>query len=85
MALSFKDAETDRLARRVARLTGESLTQAVRKALAERLEREQRKRGRKKRLADVLDEIALECSRLPVLDPRSPDEILGYDEDGLPR
>jgi hypothetical protein len=37
MALSLKDAETDRLAREVAKLTGESLTEAVRKALAERL------------------------------------------------
>jgi hypothetical protein len=37
MALSLKDPETDRLARDVARLTGESLTEAVRAALAERL------------------------------------------------
>jgi antitoxin VapB len=36
MALSLKDAETDRLARKVAKLTGESLTEAVRTALAER-------------------------------------------------
>ena len=36
------------------------------------------------RLADVLDEIALRCASLPVLDSRNPDEILGYDEDGLP-
>ncbi len=36
-------------------------------------------------LSDELDEIALHCSRLPVLDPRTPDEILGYDERGLPR
>jgi hypothetical protein len=36
-------------------------------------------------LAEDLDEIALHCSRLPVLDSRSPDEILGYDENGLPR
>ena len=34
MALSLKDAETDRLAREVSKLTGESLTEAVRKALA---------------------------------------------------
>jgi hypothetical protein len=33
-----------------------------------------------RRLADELDEIALRCSQLPVLDPRTPDEILGYDE-----
>ncbi len=37
LALSFKDKETDRLAREVAALTGETLTDAVRTALAERL------------------------------------------------
>lgn len=35
-------------------------------------------------LADELDRIALHCSRLPVRDSRTPDEILGYDEHGLP-
>jgi hypothetical protein len=35
-------------------------------------------------LADELDEIALHCSRLPVRDSRTPEEILGYDEHGLP-
>jgi len=45
MALSLKDPETDRLAREMARLTGESLTEAVRRALAERLERERLHRG----------------------------------------
>lgn len=35
-------------------------------------------------LADELDEIALRCSRLPVRNSRTPDEILGYDEHGLP-
>ena len=39
----------------------------------------------RRRLVDELDEIALHCARLPVLDPRTPDEILGYDEHGLPR
>jgi hypothetical protein len=39
----------------------------------------------RRRLADELDEIARHCSRLPVLDSRTPDEILGYDEHGLPR
>jgi hypothetical protein len=33
MAIGLKDAETDRLAREVARLTGESLTEAIRNAL----------------------------------------------------
>jgi hypothetical protein len=39
MALSFKDKEINRLARVVASLAGEALTDAIRKALAERLER----------------------------------------------
>jgi ribonuclease VapC len=61
MALSLKDPETDRLAREVSKLTGESLTQAVRTALAERLQRERRRQGRKGRdLADELDALAEE-------------------------
>jgi antitoxin VapB len=84
MALSLKDPETDRLAREVARLTGESLTEAVRTALAERLEREKLRRGQSKRsLAERLNEIALRCAARPELDSRSADEIIGYDENGM--
>jgi antitoxin VapB len=83
MALSLKDPETDRLAREVAKLTGESLTEAVRKALAERLERERRKRGRAKSLVKRLNEIALHCAALPDYDTRTPDEIIGYDDKGM--
>jgi antitoxin VapB len=36
-------------------------------------------------LVDELDAIALPCASLPVLDDRTADEILGYDERGLPR
>ena len=84
MALSLKDPETDRLAREVAKLTGESLTEAVRTALSQRLEREKRRRGRVgKHLAEELDALALRCAALPVVDPRTPDEIIGYDENGM--
>ena len=38
-----------------------------------------------RRLADELDEIARRCASLPVIDDRSPEEILGYDENGVPR
>lgn len=84
MALSLKDPETDRLAREVARLTGESLTEAVRKALAERLQRERLRRARPaKTLTEELNEIALRCASRPELDSRSADEIIGYDENGM--
>ena len=84
MALSLKDKETDSLARQVARLTGETLTEAIRTSLRERLRHEQLKRGEGPELAKALQEIARRCAALPVLDHRSEDEILGYDENGLP-
>ncbi|HSF20279.1 MAG TPA: type II toxin-antitoxin system VapB family antitoxin [Vicinamibacteria bacterium] len=83
MALSLKDPEADRLARDLAALTGETLTRAVIVALRERLTR-LRHRGRRRRLRDELREIGQRCARLPTLDDRSPDEIIGYDESGLP-
>jgi antitoxin VapB len=83
MALNIKDPKTDTLARELARTTGESITEAVAVAVEERLDRLRAGR-RSRRLADELDEIALRCAALPVLDDRSEDEILGYDLDGLP-
>ena len=83
MALSLKDTETDRLAREVAALTGESLTTAIRNALAERLDRERRRRGRSTDLKGRLLAIGAACAALPERDGRSADEIVGYDEDGL--
>lgn len=83
MALSLKDKETDRLARAVAALTGETLTDAVRVALAERLARERLRRGETGLLAGQLEQLGRECAALPDLDLRSPDEIVGYDENGV--
>ncbi len=54
------------------------------RALRDRLKRLRRDPA-SRRLADELDEIALHCARLPVKDARSPEEILGYGVDGLPR
>jgi antitoxin VapB len=83
MALSLKDKDTDRLAREVAALTGETLTDAIRKALAERLEREKLRRGQVTDLATRLREIGEHCASLPDLDVRHPDDIIGYDETGM--
>jgi antitoxin VapB len=83
MALNIRNAETERLAAVVARLTGETKTEAVRRALADRLERLQRER-RGRRLADDLDEIALSCAALPVLDDRPAEEIVGFGPEGAP-
>ncbi len=83
MALSLKDKETDRLAREVAVLTGETITDAVRKALAERLEREHLRRGQPVNLSARLLEIGRHCAALPDFDTRTQDEIIGYDDTGM--
>jgi len=84
VALNIRNPETERLAEALARLTKETKTEAVTKALRDRLARVRRERAGR-RLADELDETGLHCARLPVRDARSADEILGYDGNGLPR
>jgi antitoxin VapB len=83
MALSIRNQRAEKLAREVAAESGETMTQAIIRALEERLER---LRGRR-RLPDTSREIlkiSKRCSALPDLDPRSPDDILGYDSNGIP-
>jgi antitoxin VapB len=83
MAFSIKHDEADRLARELSRLTGETLTQAVVVALRERLLRQRVLRADRP-LHEELLALGRQCSALPVLDARSPDQILGYDDHGLP-
>jgi antitoxin VapB len=83
MALSIKSIETEHLAREIAAKTGESLTAAIQKALEERLERLNNSR-RSQALAAQIDDILQRVDAMPDLDARTPDEIIGYDEDGLP-
>lgn len=61
----------------------ESKSEAERRALQEQLP-QVRAEPTERTLADELDENSLHFSRLPVLDTRSAEEILGYDEHGLP-
>lgn len=84
MPLSIKSRKADELARELARETGETITDATVKALEERL---LRIRGRRadQGLAERIMEIGRHCASLPVLDDRTPDEILDYDEIGVPR
>ncbi|HEV8714029.1 MAG TPA: type II toxin-antitoxin system VapB family antitoxin [Candidatus Binatia bacterium] len=84
MALTIEHPEVDRLARELAATTGESLTEVVPQALRERLIREQR-RERRLHVRDALRAIRERCAKLPVLDTHSPEEILGYDDIGVPR
>jgi len=82
MAFSIKNEDADQLARRLAATTGESLTDAVLIALRERLQREESKR--QIGAADRLRRLAAEVATLPVVDDRPLEQILGYDDGGLP-
>jgi antitoxin VapB len=84
MALNIRNPEAEKLAEELSRATGESKTEAVTRALRDRLGRVRRERARR-RLADELDEIARHCAGLRIRDPRRADEILGYDDSGMPR
>lgn len=84
MALSIKSPEVERKVRKLAATTGESITAVILMAVDEQLKREERKRESKQFLIDDLMAIANHCASLPVLDDRSEDEIMGWDENGLP-
>jgi antitoxin VapB len=84
VAQNIRDAEAERRAASVAKLTVESKTEAVTRALRDRLARLRGERSGRG-LADELHAIALRCAALPQRDPRSADEILDYDERGVPR
>ncbi len=79
MVLSIKSVEADQLARELAEMTGESITEAVVASLKTRLDLE-RRRQRDRTLDDIIERF----QSLPVLDERSPEDIIGYDGHGLP-
>ncbi|HXV84412.1 MAG TPA: type II toxin-antitoxin system VapB family antitoxin, partial [Candidatus Binatia bacterium] len=83
MGMNIKSENTHRRAKELARMAGETIAEAVDRAVTERLERLRRRRNRRA-VAEKLLKIGEQCSRLPVLDIRARDEML-YDERGLPR
>jgi antitoxin VapB len=83
MALNIRNAEAEQLAEALAKLAGETKTEAVTKALRDRLARLRRERSGRP-LAEELARIAAHCASLPVRAKRKAEDILGYDDDGLP-
>lgn len=83
MALNIKSDEAHDLARRLAEATGTSMTDAVTVALKRSLEREDEGVSLKAVLAEV-EAIQQLVASLPDRDRRTEDDILGYDEFGLP-
>ncbi len=83
MPLSIRNSRAEKLAREVAALSKENLTQAIIHSLEERLERLHGRRTSMD-IAEEIMKISSRCSSLPDRDTRTADEILGYNQIGVP-
>ncbi|MBX9842234.1 MAG: type II toxin-antitoxin system VapB family antitoxin [Xanthobacteraceae bacterium] len=85
MGIFIKKPEAEAKIRELAARTGETLTDAIEKAVDERLAKiaPPQRKGRvdRKKVAELLAYF----DSLPVDDPRAPDEIIGYDDNGVPK
>jgi antitoxin VapB len=83
MGVFIKKPEAEAKIRELAARTGETLTDAIERAVDERLARIPVRRGRvdRKKLAAILSEV----NSLPHINEHlTDDEIIGYDEHGVP-
>jgi antitoxin VapB len=84
MSLNIKNPATVALADELARRQGVSKTAAIHQALSERLRRIGYGETSQERLLDELRAISERVARLPELDSRTDEDIVGYDEFGVP-
>ena len=84
MALSIKDPETDAMVRRLARARKTSFTGAIRLAVSNELAKEPKPKRTFEEVWPEIQEIQRQTAAIPLLTDASDDEILGYDDDGLP-
>ena len=80
--MNIRSAKVDQLVERLARLTGEDVETAIERAIEERLSRVAPPAPADRKAA--IDAFFERVSRMPVLDPRPADEIVGYDGSALP-
>lgn len=83
MAHGLNSEKVTHLATELAAATGEDVETAVVCALEEKLARVGREAPTVNE--DDIDALFDRLARMPVLDRRPPDEVLGYDANGLPR
>ena len=85
MALSIKNMEVEQLARELARRRRVSVTEAIRQSLEREVARERLvPRPNDSDLLTKLREISDRAGRIPRISDMTDDEILGYDELGIP-
>ena len=82
MALSIRNPRAEKLARKIAAITGENITQVIIHSLENHIERLRGQRIYPDTLKEIMD-ISSRCSSIPDIDKRTPDEILGYNKIGV--
>ena len=90
MSTSLIDPDTERLAQKIAQVTGKPIQTVVREAITAKAEAAgilvtKHVKYSRDELIARMRALSDHCASLPVLDPRPPDEIIGYDEFGIPR
>ncbi|HEY2247464.1 MAG TPA: type II toxin-antitoxin system VapB family antitoxin [Bradyrhizobium sp.] len=80
--MNIRSTKIDRLIERLSQLTGEDVETALARAIEERLSRVVSPQPADRKA--VMNGFFERASRMPVLDPRSAEEIMGYDGLGLP-
>ena len=83
MSLNIKNEKVESLIRLLVQATGDGITEAIGKAVEEKLSKLQQTKDQHFLETELL-EIAKRNAARKVLDARSADEILGYDNNGLP-
>lgn len=83
MGINIKHDEYERSIRELAASRGRSLTDAIGLAVCNELQRD-REAESKDNVLKCVREVQAAFAAMPIVDPRTPDEILGYDEFGLP-
>lgn len=84
MPITIKREETVHLARTLKQRTGKPMARVIHEALQERLQHLGDEKIQRQRLLDDLRAIRERVARLPERDTRSAEDIVGYDEHGLP-
>lgn len=81
MPISIRNPKTEALARKVARATGVSMTEAISRALEDTLKKIESVPTQSSEFAAIMN-ISLRCSELPTLDNSPEDDIFGYSDLG---
>lgn len=85
MGLSIKNEDVERMVREIATRRGVSMTEALRQVLGEEVERQRLAREADiKAKVQAVREIARRVAAMPDVSVLTDDEILGYDENGIP-